>query len=665
MIKRTALAPAARPAPKGAPRALLLVLATALAFALAGLLSAGGAPASATLAPGARQALAAPLGCPPGFVITASPNISNSLNTFYAVGARATGDVWAVGNYDNGGVLHTLTAHYDGAAWTAVPSPNQGTTNNTLQGVVALAPDDAWAVGGYGEAITQSQTLIEHWNGSAWSLATPPAIAGANGLLGVAAVAANDVWAVGSAANIIGAPQTFIAHWNGSAWSHVASPNGIDLGLNVLTSVSARAANDVWAAGFYIDLSGVSYTLIEHWNGSAWSVIDSPERGSGDNALRGIVALAAGDVWAVGSAANAGGTPETLIEHWNGTAWSIVASPNNGTSGNVLQAVSATGTGDVWAAGFSGGSALSQTLVLHWNGTDWSIMPSPNNGTGANTLYGIAALAAEDVWAVGSYADAANIPRTLALHYTAACTTPTATPPASPTVAASPTATPPATATPGGPPSATATPVASATPCPIQFSDVPPSQPFYAYIRCLTCRGIVSGYSDNTFRPGNNVTRGQMAKFVSNAAGYNDAIPATQQTFHDVPPADPFWLFIERAALHGVISGYSDGTFHPTANVTRGQAAKFIANSAGYQDAIPATQQSFTDVLPVDTFWLFIERVKLHDVISGYTCGAPPAGPCDPQNRPYFLAGNPVTRGQTAKFIANSFFPNCVTPDRR
>ena len=660
MIPRTVSAPRA---PR-TPRTLLLACAAALVFALAGLLSAGSAAFSNAMAPPPAAPAAGPLGCPPGFVVTASPNISNSLNTFYAVAARAPGDVWAVGNYDNGGVLQTLTAHYDGAAWAAVPSPNQGSTNNTLQGVAAVAADDAWAVGGYGEAITQSQTLIEHWNGSAWSqVAAPPITTGANGLLAVSAVAAGDVWAVGSAANFLGAPQTLTEHWNGSAWSVVNSPNGIALGINVLSSVSARAANDVWAAGFYMDLNGLSHPLIEHWNGSVWSVATSPPSGSGDNALRGIVALAADDAWAVGSAANASSVPETLIEHWNGSTWSIVSSPNQGTGGNVLQAVSAVAADDVWAAGFSGSGAGSQTLVLHWNGTTWSIVPSPNNGTGANTLYGIAALAAEDVWAVGSYADAANISRTLALHYTAACTTPT---PTATVAAASPTATatPPAIST-ATPPPGTATPVVSPTPCPIQFTDVPPSQPFYAYIRCLACRGIVAGYSDNTFRPSANVTRGQMAKFVSNAAGYAEAIPATRQTFSDVPPADPFWLFIERAALHGVISGYSDGSFHPTANVTRGQAAKFIANSAGYIEAIPATQQSFTDVLPVDTFWLFIERVKLHDVISGYTCGAPPAGPCDPQNRPYFLAGNPVTRGQTAKFIANSFFPNCVTPDRR
>jgi hypothetical protein len=129
------------------------------------------------------------------------------------------------------------------------------------------------------------------------------------------------------------------------------------------------------------------------------------------------------------------------------------------------------------------------------------------------------------------------------------------------------------------PPAATRTPTATATACPIQFTDVPAADPFYTFIRCLACQGVVGGYSDGTFRPGNNVTRGQVSKFVSNAAGYQDAIPATQQTFTDVPPTDPFWLFIERVYAHGVISGYSDNTFHPVANVTRGQTSKFISNA--------------------------------------------------------------------------------------
>src|SRR5690349_3380532 len=81
-----------------------------------------------------------------------------------------------------------------------------------------------------------------------------------------------------------------------------------------------------------------------------------------------------------------------------------------------------------------------------------------------------------------------------------------APPPASPTPyspTASPTA-PPATSTAG-------LPTTSPTPCVIQFTDVPSSNPFYPYVRCLACRGIVSGYADGTFRPGAAVTRGQLA----------------------------------------------------------------------------------------------------------------------------------------------------------
>ena len=110
-------------------------------------------------------------------------------------------------------------------------------------------------------------------------------------------------------------------------------------------------------------------------------------------------------------------------------------------------------------------------------------------------------------------------------------------------------------------------------------------------------------------------------------------------------------------------AGYPDGTFHPNNNVTRGQLAKIAANAAGYSE--PVTTQTFSDVPGADPLWLFIERAALHGIISGYTCGTAPAGACDNLHRPYFLAGNAVSRGQAAKFISNSFFPNCQTPRRQ
>jgi hypothetical protein len=184
---------------------------------------------------------------------------------------------------------------------------------------------------------------------------------------------------------------------------------------------------------------------------------------------------------------------------------------------------------------------------------------------------------------------------------------------------------------------------------------VQPDSTFYAFVHCLACRGIIIGYSDGTFRPNNDVTRGQAAKIVANSAGYNETIPPTQQTFNDVPPDSTFWVYIERVALHGAISGYSCGGegepcpgryFRPTNNMTRGQLAKVDATAAGYNEAIPPTQQTFNDVPPDSTFWVYIERVALHEVVSGYSDGT-------------FRPGNNVTRGQTSKIVANTFFPGC------
>src|SRR5207249_5139889 len=134
---------------------------------------------------------------------------------------------------------------------------------------------------------------------------------------------------------------------------------------------------------------------------------------------------------------------------------------------------------------------------------------------------------------------------------------------------------------------------------------------------------VISGYSTSPpcttgvpcFQAGNPVTRGQTAKFVSNAANYQDPIPSTQQTFSDVPYSSPFWLYIERAYLHGVISGYSTSPpcttgvpcFLPVSNVNRGQTAKFVANAANFQEPIPPFWQTFTDVVYGTPSWLYVE----------------------------------------------------------
>jgi hypothetical protein len=241
----------------------------------------------------------------------------------------------------------------------------------------------------------------------------------------------------------------------------------------------------------------------------------------------------------------------------------------------------------------------------------------------------------------------------------------------------------PPTQTPGGPtattvpatstvaPSATSVASSTATQCPITFTDVPPDSTFYTWIRCLACRGIVSGYADGTFRPDNGITRGQVAKMVSNAAGFDE--DPGPQIYEDVDGNNPFYQWINRLSRRGHMGGYPCGTvdaepclppdnrpyFRPGNSATRGQLSKIVSNTAGLSGT--PSGQYYTDVPIGHPFYVWIMRLTAAGAISGYPCGGP-GEPCDSQNRPYFRPYNNVTRGQASKIVANTFYPNCKPP---
>jgi hypothetical protein len=110
------------------------------------------------------------------------------------------------------------------------------------------------------------------------------------------------------------------------------------------------------------------------------------------------------------------------------------------------------------------------------------------------------------------------------------------------------------------------------------FVDVPTTSPFYEYVETAYNRHVISGYSDGTFRPYNSITRGQLCKIVANARGWELLSPA-HPTFNDVSTTDAFYTYIETAYSHGVISGYNDGTFRPGNTATRGQVTKVVYNA--------------------------------------------------------------------------------------
>ena len=125
---------------------------------------------------------------------------------------------------------------------------------------------------------------------------------------------AGNAWAVGVSGNGLGSFKTLIEKWNGRAWTRVSSPNegGPLLGV---AAVSARSA---WAVGCSACDSGLDETQILHWNGSAWTKVSGPALGQG-RFLYAVAAVSASSAWAVG----VNGPSKTLIERWNGTAWKL------------------------------------------------------------------------------------------------------------------------------------------------------------------------------------------------------------------------------------------------------------------------------------------------------------------------------------------------------
>jgi hypothetical protein len=184
-----------------------------------------------------------------------------------------------------------------------------------------------------------------------------------NVLSAVTAISPTDVWAVGTQTDIATTSiQTLVEHFDGISWSVVSSPNPLPksfLNQNILTSVSAASASDITAVGFLNDANNLRVlTLIEHWDGSKWSVVASPNQSTAQgslNTLRGVAVISGTDVYAAGYFADAGtvGQDLTMVQHFDGTSWSIITSPTRSLAQQLNGTFALPGSGNVWIVGAS------------------------------------------------------------------------------------------------------------------------------------------------------------------------------------------------------------------------------------------------------------------------------------------------------------------------
>jgi hypothetical protein len=184
-------------------------------------------------------------------------------------------------------------------------------------------------------------------------------------------------------------------------WVVVASPNRSGQS-SYLSGIACASVVSCVAVGYSASPS-VAQTLIEMWDGSAWSLADSPNAGASSE-LTSVACAATDDCVAVGWDQTAAGNYETLIERWDGTTWSIEPSPNVTGVLNMLRAVSCPTTTTCVAVGTSAvsGGSDRQGLIEIWDGTHWSVTPSPTPSSN-DDLFGISCVDATSCAAVGLY----------------------------------------------------------------------------------------------------------------------------------------------------------------------------------------------------------------------------------------------------------------------
>jgi hypothetical protein len=348
-------------------------------------------------------------------VIAAPAKAPHRVATAWLNGVSATSahDVWAVGAFGHADGSAPLIEHWNGSKWQATkPFLNQEENEDFFTGVSATSGTSAVAAG---SVLDQYGLLLgEHWNGHKWTEDFMPIVGPDDGtavISGTAAVQGGSSWAVG---NFYGGPKgtaqaqlTMILRWNAAknTWVRVKSPSPAGNGsgaASVLNAVASDSPTDAWAVGR--TSSGPSSqvnTLIEHWDGSSWTVVSSPDPAQpkcGDDELLGVTASPAG-TWAVGDACGA-----PIVLQLKDGQWQAKSTPS-GPAGvpEQLSSVAVASASNAWAVGNVG----LRPLILHWNGTRWGKprIAFPAGATSA-TFTGVTAVSPTAAWAVGK----ANFP---------------------------------------------------------------------------------------------------------------------------------------------------------------------------------------------------------------------------------------------------------------
>ncbi|HET7485864.1 MAG TPA: SMP-30/gluconolactonase/LRE family protein [Solirubrobacterales bacterium] len=347
-----------------------------------------------------------------------------SATSCIAVGHRFIGLEEIGGGFEKG-VNNPFAARWNGSEWStlSVPAPHAAEFGyfSELKDVSCSSPNACTAVGEkYEEGTEGAMPLAERWNGSEWSIQSVPNPSGEEGsngkLFGVSCASSTFCMAVGAKFPVPfpHLSRAFAETWNGSKWSIVAAPEPAGTTRSSLEDVSCTSSSACTAVGGYWIESGgktVEKSLIEHWNGSEWSIQALSNLPEVENLLESVSCASADSCLAVGHTFDAEkleeeepfkGLERGLAERWNGSEWLLETPEHPLHRISCVNANYCVGVGT--EKNFWSGEEANAVAEI-WNGSTWlssGLASLPEAAESESELYGVSCWA-PGCTAIGGY----------------------------------------------------------------------------------------------------------------------------------------------------------------------------------------------------------------------------------------------------------------------
>jgi hypothetical protein len=299
----------------------------------------------------------------------------------FGVSCPAAARCMTVGSRTAGTGARAIAVEWLAGRWRSRPVPVPKRASSSYLNEVSCGGDShCAAVGSSVSRAHGTAALAEVWDGRRWRLAALaiPATARASELLDVSCAAAASCFAVGDYTVGSGASRPLSEHWNGSRWRLLTTPEPAGTASAVLDGISCRAARCL-AVGFAQNSPDPFQAagLAQEWTGHGWRILAFPDPGGAALVdVQDVSCPPRAPCLAAGFWEGAGQQPRSLAERWRAGRWQLLKPPPAEPPGVLLNGVSCPAAARCVAVGTRlTGTRAGQVLTGQaWNGSRWRTM---------------------------------------------------------------------------------------------------------------------------------------------------------------------------------------------------------------------------------------------------------------------------------------------------